>query len=307
MSCRWPAGCSPPSRAHPAGGPLLFVVLTPYWLAALWVFGLYREPARSIGGMSLQDMFNGLTAVTTASWLLLIVLVFVGHHAPVAYLIAFWAGQRGAGARHALAAAPPVVARAVVRRARAHRGRRRRGPHPGRQDRQAPRVPRGPAGLPGRRRAAPQRQRRRRHGAGAGPPVGPGARGGAQARAPRHRGLHPQPPQRRAARGAPVRGPRRARQHRAAPVRGGELAGARGRRRGHPAAGHRPRGARPLQHGREARLRPGAGRPAVRAAAARCWACSRCSSSSTRPGRCSSARSAWGAAGAPFASTSSAP
>ena len=80
-----------PFEGHPTGGPLLFVVLTPYWLAALWVFGLYREPARSIGGMSLQDMFNGLTAVTTASWLLLMVLVFVdGTRAPVAYLIAFW-------------------------------------------------------------------------------------------------------------------------------------------------------------------------------------------------------------------------
>ena len=43
-----------PFESHPAGGPLLFVLLTPYWLAALWVFGLYREPARSIGGMSLH-------------------------------------------------------------------------------------------------------------------------------------------------------------------------------------------------------------------------------------------------------------
>jgi exopolysaccharide biosynthesis polyprenyl glycosylphosphotransferase len=81
-----------PFEGHLAGAPVLFIILTPYWLAALWIFGLYREPARSISGMSLQDMFDGLTAVTTASWLLLMVLVFVeGTTAPVAYLIAFWA------------------------------------------------------------------------------------------------------------------------------------------------------------------------------------------------------------------------
>ena len=28
-------------------------LLTPYWLAALWAFGLYREPGRSIGGFNL--------------------------------------------------------------------------------------------------------------------------------------------------------------------------------------------------------------------------------------------------------------
>ena len=31
-------------ESDPRVGVLLFALLTPYWLAALWVFGLYREP-----------------------------------------------------------------------------------------------------------------------------------------------------------------------------------------------------------------------------------------------------------------------
>ena len=34
---------------------LVFILLTPFWLAALWAFGLYREPGRSIGGMNLSE------------------------------------------------------------------------------------------------------------------------------------------------------------------------------------------------------------------------------------------------------------
>ena len=78
--------------ADPRGGVTLFLLFTPYWLAALWAFGLYREAGRSIGGMNLTDTLSGLTALTSASWLVLIVAVAVyGAHAPVAYLIAFWA------------------------------------------------------------------------------------------------------------------------------------------------------------------------------------------------------------------------
>lgn len=78
---------------HPTGGnqTLVFVCSTPFWLAALWAFGMYREPGRSIGGFNLGEALNGLTAVTVASWLLLIALLFVeGGEAPVATLIAFW-------------------------------------------------------------------------------------------------------------------------------------------------------------------------------------------------------------------------
>ena len=39
----------------PHGGTLTFILLTPFWLAALWAFGLYREPGRSIGGMNLSE------------------------------------------------------------------------------------------------------------------------------------------------------------------------------------------------------------------------------------------------------------
>jgi len=78
--------------ADPRGGVTLFLLFTPYWLAALWAFGLYREAGRSIGGMNLTETLSGLTALTSASWLVLIVAVVIyGAHAPVAYLIAFWA------------------------------------------------------------------------------------------------------------------------------------------------------------------------------------------------------------------------
>jgi len=80
-----------PFDADPHGGTLVFILLTPFWLGALWAFGLYREPGRSIGGMNLSESLGGLTALTAASWLMLIVMVFVlGPSAPVATLIAFW-------------------------------------------------------------------------------------------------------------------------------------------------------------------------------------------------------------------------
>ena len=80
-----------PFEADPHGGTVTFILLTPFWLAALWAFGLYREPGRSIGGMNLSESLSGLTALTAASWLMLIAMVFVsGSSAPVATLIAFW-------------------------------------------------------------------------------------------------------------------------------------------------------------------------------------------------------------------------
>ena len=80
-----------PFDLDPYGGTLAFILLTPFWLAALWGFGLYREPGRSIGGMNLSESLSGLTALTAASWLMLIAMVFVsGPNAPVATLIAFW-------------------------------------------------------------------------------------------------------------------------------------------------------------------------------------------------------------------------
>src|SRR5665647_981322 len=80
-----------PFEFDPRGGTLVFILLTPFWLAALWAFGLYREPARSIGGANMAETVHGLTALTAASWLLLIAMVFVeGPRAPVATLIAFW-------------------------------------------------------------------------------------------------------------------------------------------------------------------------------------------------------------------------
>ncbi|HET6494053.1 MAG TPA: sugar transferase [Thermoleophilia bacterium] len=73
------------------GGAFLLVALVPYWLAALWAFGLYRAPGRSIGGADLTETLGGLTALTSASWLLLILLVLIqGSQAPIGVLIVFW-------------------------------------------------------------------------------------------------------------------------------------------------------------------------------------------------------------------------
>ena len=84
-------GFSGPFERDPRVDVLVFVLLTPYWLAALWGFGLYNEPGRSIGGFNLGESLNGLTALTSASWVLLIGLVLVlDDRAPVAPLIAFW-------------------------------------------------------------------------------------------------------------------------------------------------------------------------------------------------------------------------
>jgi exopolysaccharide biosynthesis polyprenyl glycosylphosphotransferase len=78
-------------ESDPRSAILLFMLLTPYWLAALWAFGMYREPGRSIGGYNLGEALNGLTALTSGSWLLLIILVIeLGPQAPVSPLIAFW-------------------------------------------------------------------------------------------------------------------------------------------------------------------------------------------------------------------------
>ena len=80
-----------PFEADPLGGTWAFVLLAPFWLAALWAFGLYREPGRSVGGRNLSESLGGLTALTSASWLLLIAMVFVaGPSAPVGTLVAFW-------------------------------------------------------------------------------------------------------------------------------------------------------------------------------------------------------------------------
>ncbi|NLE23136.1 MAG: sugar transferase [Actinobacteria bacterium] len=74
-----------------AGAAVLLILLAPYWLAALWGFGMYREPGRSIGGFNLSESLNGLTALTSACWLLFIFLVLVmGQAVPVAALIVFW-------------------------------------------------------------------------------------------------------------------------------------------------------------------------------------------------------------------------
>jgi exopolysaccharide biosynthesis polyprenyl glycosylphosphotransferase len=69
----------------------LLLGLTPVWVFVLYVFGLYRESGRSIGGAAVLETLNGLSALTAASWLVFIGLVVVmGSAAPVSALIAFW-------------------------------------------------------------------------------------------------------------------------------------------------------------------------------------------------------------------------
>jgi exopolysaccharide biosynthesis polyprenyl glycosylphosphotransferase len=81
-----------PFESDPDSGTLALLALIPFWLAALWAFGLYRDPGRSIGGMSLSESLGGLTALTCTAWAVLIVMFMVsGERAPVASLIGFWA------------------------------------------------------------------------------------------------------------------------------------------------------------------------------------------------------------------------
>ena len=81
-----------PFEADPHHGTLTFVLLIPIWLAALWAFGLYRDPGRSIGGMGLSESLSGLTALTCTAWAVLILMFLIdGLGAPVPGLIAFWA------------------------------------------------------------------------------------------------------------------------------------------------------------------------------------------------------------------------
>jgi exopolysaccharide biosynthesis polyprenyl glycosylphosphotransferase len=69
-----------------------FVLLLPLWLAALWAFGLYRDPGRSLGGGKVLESLAGVTALTSTAWIVLIAMVLLrGDLAPVASLITFWA------------------------------------------------------------------------------------------------------------------------------------------------------------------------------------------------------------------------
>ncbi len=245
-----------PFESNAPVGVLVFALLTPYWLAALWAFGLYREPGRSIGGYNLGEGMAGLTALTSSSWLLLIALVLAfGGHAPVVPLIAFWSIAivavplaRWIG-RTSIWARPSFQERVIIIGAGevGHTVAAKIAGHP---EYRIDLVGYLDDGEP-------------RHNGREGPPLPViGALGdldaivAGQQRRPRHRRLLARAPQRLPAHRARLRRQRRARQHRAAPLRGRELAGAGRRRRGHPPARRRPRRAQPLQHGRQARLRP---------------------------------------------------
>ncbi|MEE4275373.1 MAG: sugar transferase [Thermoleophilia bacterium] len=78
-----------PSAAVPS--LWLLLALTPVWVVMLYVFGLYREPGRSIGGATSLEALSGLSALTAASWLVFVGMILVdGAMAPVSALIAFW-------------------------------------------------------------------------------------------------------------------------------------------------------------------------------------------------------------------------
>jgi len=78
-----------PSAAVPS--LWLLLALTPVWVVMLYVFGLYREPGRSIGGATSLEALSGLSALTAGSWLVFVGMIFVdGATAPVSALIAFW-------------------------------------------------------------------------------------------------------------------------------------------------------------------------------------------------------------------------
>ena len=245
-----------PFEAEPYGGAFLFVLLTPVWLAALWTFGMYRDSGRSIGGLNPTEGLGGLTALTAAAWALLIGFVLVeGDGAPVGALIAVWGvaiflvplarwlsrlllWSRRSFQERVLIVGAGEVGHAIAAKISKHPDYRLR--LVGFLDDGEPRRngQGGPRGTGHRRPRRPQARRRR------------------AARRPRHRRLLAGAPQRLPARGARLHRGGRAGQHRAPPLRGGELAGPGRRRRGHPSARRRPRRAEPRQHGREARLRP---------------------------------------------------
>jgi exopolysaccharide biosynthesis polyprenyl glycosylphosphotransferase len=71
---------------------LFFITLVPYWLFVLYLFGLYKAPASSLRGSSIDDFSKGVSALSIGSWLLAILLVVVqGLDAPLAALVVFWA------------------------------------------------------------------------------------------------------------------------------------------------------------------------------------------------------------------------
>ncbi len=78
-------------EVEPTLGVYTFLLLVPLWIAALWAFGLYREPGRSLGGGTFVQSFAGLTALTATAWVVLVGMVLIrGEDAPVASLITFW-------------------------------------------------------------------------------------------------------------------------------------------------------------------------------------------------------------------------
>jgi len=82
-------------QAFPSGGlndVILFLTLIPYWLFILYVFGLYRAPASSLRGSSIQDAARGVTALSMGSWVLVVLLLIVQQlDAPIAALAVYWA------------------------------------------------------------------------------------------------------------------------------------------------------------------------------------------------------------------------
>lgn len=70
---------------------VLLLALVPYWLAALYAFGLYKASGSSIRGASVENACRGATALITASWLLVILLVLIdGISAPLAIVMIMW-------------------------------------------------------------------------------------------------------------------------------------------------------------------------------------------------------------------------
>ena len=76
---------------HSLNDVLLLLALMPYWLFILYVFGLYKAPASSIRGSSINDAARGATAISVGAWALTIVFVLAsGRNAPVGLFVAYW-------------------------------------------------------------------------------------------------------------------------------------------------------------------------------------------------------------------------
>ena len=90
------AGISPFSLvlegfADTGPGLAAMVAIVPWTIFVMYGYGLYRSSARSIGGWVLSESLRGITALSSAAWSLLLLLLVVDRDAgALGFIIVFW-------------------------------------------------------------------------------------------------------------------------------------------------------------------------------------------------------------------------